>query len=738
MVGNSSDHSHIAIASNTLSLIATPTYNPSPPTSTANPHPSIHYASGAIHALSQITVTASDSYTLSGEFSAPTQVDGKNYKVPFEVGNDYERLQAVNSWPPETDIGEWKGTANNWFNTFNTSSIVRSDLVSWPTDLSFHALKAVLTAESDGSDVKIDFYVDNVLKATQWGQGFVGQPLWLYTTSISPAHRMAHDNPPDQDPVVFDEDAPGPPISVPDSGDTGEGGRLKMIIQLVKKCFGVKDIASMRLSLPASLMEPMPNLEYWHYLDRPDIINDSDDPFERMLAVLRFTLTKDLKVIHGKVCKPYNSVLGEHFRSHWDVVPATTPYSSEPSQPVTPRASSTYDTTASETFSLKSEKSSRSNFSGISLKSKTQKSPSTAATSPQQPTGLDGVNAGMSNLSLANGGEEPVRVVFLTEQVSHHPPVSAFYASCPERHLDLMGIDQIAAKVSGMAIRVAPGELNKGLFLNITGGPGEGEKYHITHPIAAVNGILRGSFYVTIGDSTIITCEGGRPGQKFRTIIEYKEEASRLLRLSSYSGVIYTVHEGETECEEWTKVKHVPHSRVVAVFDGSWRGHVRWRRVGLGSYPRITSSAASSPSPSHETLPLGTLTSPSASKASLGRLHDDEYCTLIDLSVLQVLPMTVRPLENQLPRESRKMWASVTDHLLKKEYSDATREKIAIEQRQRDEAAERKRKGSVFMPQYFEKSMDKGYSELTEEGRAAVEEELKNRHASLSKGSKDV
>ncbi|KAG6839883.1 hypothetical protein H0H93_004913, partial [Arthromyces matolae] len=44
MVGNSSDHSHIAIASNTLSLIATPTSNPSPPTSTANPHPSIHYA----------------------------------------------------------------------------------------------------------------------------------------------------------------------------------------------------------------------------------------------------------------------------------------------------------------------------------------------------------------------------------------------------------------------------------------------------------------------------------------------------------------------------------------------------------------------------------------------------------------------------------------------------------------------------------------------------------------------
>lgn len=26
-----------------------------------------------------------------------------------------------------------------------------------------------------------------------------------------------------------------------------------------------------RLSLPASLLEPIPNLEYWHYLDRPDL-----------------------------------------------------------------------------------------------------------------------------------------------------------------------------------------------------------------------------------------------------------------------------------------------------------------------------------------------------------------------------------------------------------------------------------------------------------------------------------
>jgi len=66
---------------------------------------------------------------------------------------------------------------------------------------------------------------------------------------------------------------------------------------------------------------------------------------------------------------------------------------------------------------------------------------------------------------------------------------------------------------------------------------------------------------------------------------------------------------------------------------------------------------------------------------------------LIDLSTLFQLPKTVRPLEKQQPRESRKLWQNVTDHLLKKEFSEATKEKVAIEQRQRDEAAERKKAG---------------------------------------------
>jgi len=105
--------------------------------------------------------------------------------------------------------------------------------------------------------------------------------------------------------------------------------------------------------------------------------------------------------------------------------------------------------------------------------------------------------------------------------------------------------------------------------------------------------------------------------------------------------------------------------------------------------------------------------------------EDDEWKTLLDLSTLHVIPKVVRPLEKQEPRESRKLWENVTNNLLNKEYSEATKEKIVIEQRQRDEAAERKRKGLLFIPRYFVRNYDAGYAELTPEGLAAVEEELK-------------
>ncbi|KAI5121130.1 hypothetical protein M0805_002802 [Coniferiporia weirii] len=510
-------------------------------------------------------------------------------------------------------------------------------------------------------------------------------------------------------------------IAVPDSG---EGGKLKMIVQLLKRCLGVKDLAAMRLSLPASLLEPIPNLEYWQYLDRPDLfasINDSDDAFERMLAVIRFTFTKDLKFIRGKVIKPYNSVLGEHFRAHWDVLPVE--YSPDPleapihrqhtTSPAPTANSSSVFGKGPKDKSVLSFRSGKSAASGkrssslfdFSVARATPPSESTDSTSSGQAAVETNLAAQVSNLSLGGSGSlesglsgsadgdgtENVRIAFLTEQISHHPPISAYLATCPTRGVSLCGIDQISARVSGTGVRVAPGAQNKGIFVQLTDDPGKGEQYRVTHPIAMVNGLLRGSFYVTVGESTIITCSGTdgeeKGKERLRAILEYKEEPWIGSPRFAVEGVIHTYCEGETAHEEWTKVKHVPPSVAQAYLDGSWRGRVGWRR------------ANASPS--------------------------DASATLIDLSPLLIVPKRVRPLEMQHAYESRRLWEGVTSRLLAKEYSEATRNKHTIEQRQRDRAAERKKKGEEHVPVFFETDIESGIPKLTPEGLKALEDELK-------------
>ncbi|KZT33032.1 hypothetical protein SISSUDRAFT_1027985 [Sistotremastrum suecicum HHB10207 ss-3] len=496
----------------------------------------------------------------------------------------------------------------------------------------------------------------------------------------------------DRNPIVEDDDpdAPGAPISVPDSGESGEGGKLKMIIGLLKRSLGVKDIAAMRLSLPASLLEPVPNLEYWCYLDRPDLfvdINSSPDPFERLLAVLRFLFSKDTKFVHGKICKPYNSVLGEFFLSHWDVIPVSFPnndrtqppiqhlylYNADSKSALTP----THHTHPDPNPSYSSSKS-RVNQLQVS-NAGGGKYPPSPTLSARSLVEADSINSSDSNTAVGSlSSSERIRVAFLTEQISHHPPISAFHYTVPSRGLSATGIDQIHARVSGTSVKVAPGAKNKGIFVNIEEGFGKGEKYRITHPTASVGGILTGKFYATVQECSIVTIENG---EKWRVIIEYKDESWLGSPKSLMEGVVHTVGDDKSY-ESWTRVKHVPQDRIVAKLEGCWRDRIRWKRP-----------------------------------------QDTEWTLLIDVSYLSVMPKSVRDIPEQLPNESRRLWEGVTNHLLSKEYGEATRVKQTIEQAQRDLAASRKKKGEVFQPVYFESEIESGEPILTATGRALLEQE---------------
>ncbi|WWC86563.1 uncharacterized protein L201_001440 [Kwoniella dendrophila CBS 6074] len=504
-------------------------------------------------------------------------------------------------------------------------------------------------------------------------------------------------------------DESGAPATLPEVGNGGEESKMKVILGLLKKLMGVKDVANLRISLPASLLEPIPNLEYWQYADRADIfaaIGDSDDELGRMLSVLRFSFSKELKFIRARLGKPYNSALGEHFRCSWRLPPIVidkatgepvvrthihVPIPGEPAYggqggsgwttPVLGREHGGKPSSEASSIVSSSSKASKKQNVGLGLK-QGNKSTDTISVNRAIPGPGDEIE---SDPDAGVVDSEKVTVVFLCEQVSHHPPISAYYYTCPEKGIEGYGMDQISAKVSGMSVKVGPGSSNQGIFIRIArDGAGKGEEYQITHPSASVNGILKGSYYGTISDQIQITCRGGAEGKtKLRAIIDYKDESWIGKPKFLLDGIIYKYTVGNETEESWTKAKQVPADKVVANIEGSWMKEIKYKLKG-----------------------------------------EKEWKTLLDLDLLALIPKDVRPLEEQDEQESRRLWDPVTQHLIGKNWGEATKQKQVIEQIQRDKAAARKAKGEEHQSRFFEPDWEDGKPKLSAEGQKAIDAEM--------------
>ncbi|KAI9834253.1 MAG: hypothetical protein M1819_003091 [Sarea resinae] len=384
--------------------------------------------------------------------------------------------------------------------------------------------------------------------------------------------------------------ASSPPATAEKAPD--DTSKLRTFLSILRKFIGVTDIASVRFSLPAQLLEPTPNLEYWNYLDRPEMfisIGDSNDPLGRMLEVLRFWFTKDLKYVKGKPCKPYNSALGEFFRCNWEV-----------------------EDTASPILDSSSERAKDQN---------------------------------------SEAKDKPVKVSYLTEQTSHHPPVSAFYVDCPEKGITARGFDQLSAKFTGTSIRVTPGAHNLGIFVTLH--DRDDEQYQLTHPAAHLGGLLRGSLSISVADICFITC----PKTKIKAILHYLEEGWLGRAQNRMQGVIFRY---DPENDTKLRIQDVAKEDILGRVEGCWQDKIYY------------------------TLPDST-----------------DKKLLIDLNPLWPVPKIVPPDTEQLPNESRKFWGGVTQAILNREFSQATTLKQQLEERQRGKAAERKLNEEEWHPRFF-------------------------------------
>jgi hypothetical protein len=104
-----------------------------------------------------------------------------------------------------------------------------------------------------------------------------------------------------------------------------------------------------------------------------------------------------------------------------------------------------------------------------------------------------------SSTETPKTGDHKVKVSYLTEQTSHHPPVSAWYVDCPEKGISARGYDHLAAKFTGTSVRVTAGLHNHGIFVSLKKWD---EEYQLTHPAAHLGGLLRGLLGAQVRDLT--------------------------------------------------------------------------------------------------------------------------------------------------------------------------------------------------------------------------------------------
>lgn len=170
MFASPSDRSQVYLESGGVLVIkATPTTK-GEGNSSKDPYLPIHYHSGAIHAKQKITVTAQyPGWEVRGDFQAPS---ARGTWPAFW-------LTGADSWPPESDILEFKGDGRNWSNTYkNASGAWSNTTVNVSNPGGWHTYRAVIT-KVNGSDVDIEYFVDGKSIAKHRGANFVGKAMWL-------------------------------------------------------------------------------------------------------------------------------------------------------------------------------------------------------------------------------------------------------------------------------------------------------------------------------------------------------------------------------------------------------------------------------------------------------------------------------------------------------------------------------------------------------------------------------
>ncbi|KAJ8402393.1 hypothetical protein AAFF_G00368820 [Aldrovandia affinis] len=230
------------------------------------------------------------------------------------------------------------------------------------------------------------------------------------------------------------------------------------------------------------------------------------------------------------------------------------------------------------------------------------------------------------------------KTFYISEQVSHHPPVSAFYVSNRKDGFCLSGSILAKSKFYGNSLSaILDGEARL-TFLN------RGEDYVMNMPYAHCKGILYGTMTLELAGQVTITCE--KTG--YSAQLEFK--------LKPFLGSNDSVNEVAGKIKLGKE--------VLATLEGHWDSEIFINDKKTGVVDTFWDPT------------------PELRQSRLTR------CTV--------------PLEEQGDFESERLWQHVTRAINNKDQTEATNEKFLLEEAQRKSARERKAKCEEWSSALFE------------------------------------
>lgn len=259
----------------------------------------------------------------------------------------------------------------------------------------------------------------------------------------------------------------------------GHGSVISHLISQVKIGMDLTKVV-----LPTFILERRSLLEmYADFFAHPDLfvaIADGSSPEDRFIAVVRWYLSAFHAGRKSSVAKkPYNPVLGEVFKCCWDI----------PGYIHTDNSNKSNNGTSFST-------------SHSSSSSSTVHSTSISSSYVQSSSNNDCKNTGEYLKSSHNDSPvfSPGNLTFIAEQVSHHPPVSAFYAEHPAKRIQCTG--HIYTKSAFLGLSIGVHNIGKGSIYLLD----YGEEYTVTFPSAYGRSILSVP-WIELGGSVNISCQ---------------------------------------------------------------------------------------------------------------------------------------------------------------------------------------------------------------------------------------